>query len=80
MSYTVLEEFVVQRGDAVVHYSQVGQSAELTDDEGAELLAAGKVALNADPAGTPSGEPDEPVDDSDAATPDDGAGEALSES
>lgn len=44
MSYTVIEEFIVQRGDSATHYSKVGSKVELSDEEAAELLAAGKIA------------------------------------
>lgn len=53
MSYTVLEEFIILRDQKAVHYSDVGSKVELSDDEAAELLAAGKVCEGDPPAVEP---------------------------
>ncbi|MBU8833602.1 hypothetical protein [Mycolicibacterium goodii] len=42
-SYTVVEPFIVMRDGKAVHYVDVGSQVELSDDEAALLLDAGKV-------------------------------------
>ncbi|AOT25755.1 hypothetical protein SEA_TORTELLINI_10 [Mycobacterium phage Tortellini] len=49
MSYTIADEVVVIRDGAAVHYTraQIGAEIELTDDEAAPLIEAGKVLPHA---------------------------------
>ncbi|UXA19549.1 hypothetical protein [Mycobacterium sp. SMC-4] len=46
MSYTVVEEFVILRDGGVVHHKTVGSEVELTVEEAAALVAAGKVTAD----------------------------------
>lgn len=45
MSYNVSDEFIIERDGAAVHHLDIGSTVELSDEEAAELIAAGKVAL-----------------------------------
>lgn len=64
--YTVVEEFIVNRGDTAVHISEVGSTVELTDTEAAAAGSAVAVdGESSEPASTASG--DENAESSDPA-------------
>ncbi|MGE2733848.1 hypothetical protein [Mycolicibacterium vaccae] len=50
MSYKVVEEFIVSRDGTAVHHTEAGSMVELSAEEAAELVEAGKVV----PVGKPA--------------------------